>query len=565
MDSAPENIIILSDDEDDTGSILSANKKPQPHKPPIKKTAAIPKKTDMPSPSQAVRQGAGAASKPAAISHDYQKHTAQDTASAAATMTTTQGGIEEKTPAIAATQGQKRAKSFSGLSTSTEAVGVSSRSSSEPCARKVTKLRLTQPKPPKMPEKSTRVRTYLRAPTITEPCQASIEVQADVQEPKVTELPRKSPHAQTDGRAPRLVGTNLRADSFWHLSDDVTEPPQAPTEAAYSQAPKSNGVTENSTPASAVFRAPVAYMEPHKNAAAAATAEASCYIQTAKTPRLPETSPITPSVLNNSAKAPTAVQSTQRIFNRGPRSSPQPKQSNLGNVPGKRKPVGDLTSNAKRIKLTNPAPVTKTNSVLWSVPAYEPGKETTTTDEKKPPAVSRSQPFLPKPSPFSDSPSKDPSTGAASDCKDNATKNPSTATTPAKPAKKPRAAPWTCAQLSDLGNTIRLSVPWEEFAERSNKTVSECLQLYSVVVGMPLMDFQDKTLNRAKMAKFSERKKAYSDMEKEARKIHREEARLERKAEKERAKAEGKQKAKAAQEDRPDSGMGFPFGAGMGA
>ena len=288
-------------------------------------------------------------------------------------------------------------------------------------------------------------------------------------------------------------------------------------------------------------------MGPHKNAA---TVKA---IRTSTTPAAPAVSSSTiPNSSNGSSKSSDEAQpKQQRIVGRTTQPNSSHKHPAPANVaPGKRKSLADPVTTTKHRKVTNPTPVAKSNSILWSVPAYEPSKDTATAEEeKKQPAISTLQPFLPQSSTFTNSANTDPSSAPASDSKDNATKPPSAAGTPPKAAKKPRSAPWTSAQLSDLGKTIISSVPWDEFASRCNKPVSECLQLYSVTVGMPLMDFQDATMTRAKMAKFKERRKNYSDMEKEARKIHREEARQEKKAEKERAKAESsKQKARAAAE-----------------
>ena len=150
MDPKPKTIIILSDDEDDTGSTLSLAKKSQAHSSPapIKKAVYTTRKTDMPSSNQGVEQGAGPASE-MAVFKEAQKLVTQDTPSASTTITAAQAGCNQKSAAAAAIEAdESRSKSFSGPSSNTEATEISPRSLSEPCPKKATKLRLTQPRPP---------------------------------------------------------------------------------------------------------------------------------------------------------------------------------------------------------------------------------------------------------------------------------------------------------------------------------------------------------------------------------------------------------------------------------
>lgn len=213
----------------------------------------------------------------------------------------------------------------------------------------------------------------------------------------------------------------------------------------------------------------------------------------------------------------------------------------------KRKAVDYVMNDPKRAKPANDPLSNPANVGLWSVPAYNPSKDN--NDEESKPALATLQDHLPTLASIVSDADK---SNIVSENKDNAKAS------PVKPPRKPRSTPWTCAQLSDLGALIQRSVPWEEFAERSNKTTKECLELYSIVVGMPLMDFADKGLNRAKMAKFRERKQTYKDMEKEAKKIHRREARQQAKAEKELAKA-GRAQRKSILEDAAKEAAGGAY------
>ena len=297
-----------------------------------------------------------------------------------------------------------------------------------------------------------------------------------------------------------------------------------------------------SASSTAAFRVPIAYMGPRSHADTTyASSPTPAMATTAARPEI--SSPTTPKVSRGGAKNICATQSTQiRAGQSTTQSKSGTPQSTPTNVnPGKRKTVGAATSSAKRTKLANPPPTSTANVGLWSIPAYEPEKDTVVPEEK-PASMYTSHPFAPQTTAAPKYSSTEP-VSAVFDSNDNAKPTPTTPPN-SKPPKKPRSTPWTCAQLADLGNTIQRSVPWDEFAERSGKTAKECLELYSVVVGMPLMDFADKGLNRAKMAKFRERKKTYKDMEKEAKRIHKEEARQEAKLERELAKA-GRQRSKA--------------------
>ena len=111
------------------------------------------------------------------------------------------------------------------------------------------------------------------------------------------------------------------------------------------------------------------------------------------------------------------------------------------------------------------------DSILWSTPPHDPGKDSKTEG--------------------------------------------SSATTPKQP-RKPRSKPWTCKMLAELGALIQASVPWAEFAEKNGKTLADVLETYSVVVSMPLLELAERGEKRNAQKKLRDMRQKYKDMEKEA-------------------------------------------------
>jgi len=89
----------------------------------------------------------------------------------------------------------------------------------------------------------------------------------------------------------------------------------------------------------------------------------------------------------------------------------------------------------------------------------------------------------------------------------------SVAATPAKP----RARPWTAAQLALLATQLQSAFDFDTFAADHGKTRQDVFDVFSVVVQMPLFEYSAKGMERAKrMKEFRGRVREYREQAKAA-------------------------------------------------